>query len=162
MSEILPDSKEKAGLQIELTWIEWLICLTIGALFFFVCIPNFMQIPVRARQADAKQNLKNYFVAAKAYFVEHGTYVCGDCNFQVSKDSRYTYTLSPTVVLYPEKKLKNTGPCPDGIDPKLLARQTQTGFIAVATANIDDDSTCDRWVIDEHNDLKNIMNDVKN
>ena len=136
------------------TLIELMIVVAIIGILAAIAVPNFMKFQARARQSEAKANLKGFFTSVKAYFAEQGTYVCGTCGFSPEKKNRYQYDLSATDSIASDP----AGSCTKAANPD--PAQTSGGFTATAIGNIDSDTSCDEWSINDGNDLKNNQNDV--
>lgn len=139
------------------TLIELMIVVAIIGILAAIAIPNFLKFQSRAKQSEAKVNLKAFYTAAKARFGETDTYDCTStrCDYTPEKGYRYSYTFGKAAW-----NLTGSGDCTAaGNDTPAI---TQTAFTVVAHANIDSDSTCDTWQIDDANDLENVTNDVNN
>lgn len=136
------------------TLIELMIVVAIIGILAAIAIPNFMKFQARARQSEAKVNLKAFFTAAKGYFAEYGAYQCEDCGYQPEAKNRYTYSLSSTKTYAATDTANNT------CVPAAKGVQTASAFTATAAANIDADTSCDEWRINDGNLLTNVTNDV--
>ena len=141
------------------TLIELMIVVAIIGILAAIAVPNFMKFQARARQSEAKANLKGYFTSIKSYFAEAGSYVCGDCGFQPEKKNRYAYTYSSTASKATDP---NAGAaCAySGTPTASQSDVPPASFTATASGNIDADATCDQWSINDANDLQNGKNDV--
>ncbi|KAK1548166.1 hypothetical protein Q3G72_021518 [Acer saccharum] len=137
------------------TLIELMIVVAIIGILAAIAIPNFMKFQARARQSEAKVNLKAFFTAAKGYFAEYGAYQCEDCGYQPEAKNRYTYSLSATKTYAAQDTANNT------CTPGTKGAQTASQFTATAAANIDADATCDEWWMNDYNTLTNPTNDVE-
>jgi type IV pilus assembly protein PilA len=135
------------------TLIELMIVVAIIGILAAIAIPNFMKFQARARQSEAKANLKAFFTAAKGYFAEYGAYQCAACGFQPEHKNRYAYSLDSATVIPAQDTANNACTASGGV-------QSPAAFTAKATANIDADATCDLWSISDGNDLQNPTNDV--
>lgn len=143
------------------TLIELMIVVAIIGILAAIAIPNFVKFQARTRQSEAKNNLKAYASATKAYFQEFNRFACGDCGWAPDGNYRYNYFMSAT-----ESYTGST----DGCDQGAITNGIQTnpnpgagtagGFTGGATANIDGDVTCDGWNIDDALRLTNPTNDV--
>ncbi len=132
---------------------ELMIVVAIIGILAVIAIPNFLKYQARAKQSEAKANLVAIHTSEMAYFAEKNTYV-DDFNaigFAVTGSSQlYYYELGSS----------SFGTLPPGCTASTLDNVSDTGFTAAATANIDGDSTCDVWTIDQDKKLENVMNDV--
>ena len=141
------------------TLIELMIVVAIIGILAAIAIPNFLRFQARAKQSEAKANLKAYYTAAKSRFAEDGTYVCGLCDWTPEKNYRYDYFVDGTVDITDSVK----GLKPDNSHcgkPASSGVQAGTSFTAGSAANLDSDATCDEWTIDDSNNLANATNDV--
>jgi type IV pilus assembly protein PilA len=134
---------------------ELMIVVAIIGILAAIAIPKFMSFQARAKQSEAKANLVHIHTAEMAYFAEYNGYI-DDFNaigFGVTGSSqRYYYELGKT----------HSGTLPPGCTASTLDSVSSSGFKAVAIGNIDGDSTCDVWTIDENKNLVNVTNDVSN
>jgi len=153
------------------TLIELMIVVAIIGILSAIAIPNFIKFQSRAKQSEAKANLKGLFTAQKAYFQEKDTYsnqMIG-VGFQPERGNRYSYDLSG-----------DSGPWQDRTTSVLSDNATETGveadtfrygstsgisaimtnaittgvvigalgsFTGGASGNIDSDPTLDQWSI---------------
>ena len=149
------------------TLIELMIVVAIIGILAAIAIPNFMKFQARARQSEAKTNLKGIFTAVKAHFAEQTKYECGFCGFAPEPGYRYNYFTGGTGS---EEKTDGKAGCvatsagttqADADDPDPDSG-LPGGFTAVAAANIDGDTVCDGWFINDINTLSNQKNDVDN
>ncbi len=132
---------------------ELMIVVAIIGILAVIAIPNFLKYQARAKQSEAKNNLVAIHTSELAYFAENNKY-SDDFNaigFAVLGSSQWYYY---------ELGNSSSGTLPPGCTASTLDQVSQTGFTAVATANIDGDSTCDAWTIDENRTLLNVTNDV--
>lgn len=145
----------KKNLTKGFTLIELMIVVAIIGILAAIAIPNFSKFQQRARQSEAKTNLKAFFTAAQSYFAEFGSYQCNDCGFAPTGKNRYGYSLSSSKTISPLDTSNNTCTASGGT-------QAATTFSAVAAANIDNDATCDTWTMDQNMTLTNTIDDVLN
>ena len=136
------------------TLIELMIVVAIIGILASIAVPNFIRFTARARQSEAKSNLKGFYTAAKGYYAEQSTYACGNCDFQVEQGNRYSYYWTAALNVPRTSNVADVCTGPNG------ATQAATSFISTATANIDSDTTCDVWTINQNNLMQNTKNDV--
>ena len=145
------------------TLIELMIVVAIIGILAAIAIPNFLKFQARARQSEAKTNLKGVFTSIKAQFAEKGEYTCGFCGFSPEPGYRYNYYTGGTNA--EDKKEDGQAGCSDGLETAAQSdpdpdNNKDGGFTATAGANVDGDSTCDAWYINDGNVLSNNANDV--
>jgi len=75
------------------TLIELMIVVAIIGLLAALAIPNFIKFQAKARQSEAKSNLKAVFTAQKAYYGDKQTYydVFSVIGFEPEMNNRYAY-----------------------------------------------------------------------
>ncbi len=130
-----------------------------------IAIPNFLKFQGRARQSEAKIQLKAIFTCLKAYYAESGRYPTkfSQCGYRPEPGARYLYFLSLNEVVGGD----------GAADPALLRLRAQStlaamniqptvekeSFLAVAVGDPDNDGQLDIWAIDERNNLVHLLND---
>ena len=83
------------------TLIELMIVVAIIGLLASIAIPNFIKFQARAKQSEAKANLKAAFTAEKSYVQEKDHYetLITVVGFSPERNNRYAYFLDSTVAL---------------------------------------------------------------
>ncbi|MCY1075988.1 type IV pilin protein [Archangium lansingense] len=78
--------------------IELMIVVAIIGILAAVAIPNFLKFQARAKQAEAKANLRTWFTTQRSYLQEKGTYAeaHGTVGFSPERGNRYAYYFAPT------------------------------------------------------------------
>ena len=152
------------------TLIELMIVVAIIGILAAIAIPNFMTYQAKARQSEAKVNLGGMFTTATSYFAENNTFsvATGDTlGYKPAGSSKYmlyyggtananTITPAFNAVAVPcNTQAPSAAPVPAG-----STSTSTTGFTAGAIGNIDNDSTCDEWEINDIRNLTNTRNDV--
>jgi type IV pilus assembly protein PilA len=122
-----------------------------------IAVPNFLRFQARAKQSEAKVNLKEAYAAEKSYFAEFERYTedPAEHDWRPKLGSRYTYYIGKNVFA-PTFKEATTLAAPE--DAQSYVRDD--AFRLVAVGNLDSDDTLDVWVIDENNELVNTSNDI--
>jgi type IV pilus assembly protein PilA len=131
-----------------------------------IAVPNFLKFQSRAKQSEAKANLKGLFTAQKAHYAETGRYCTSfeKCGWEAQTGSRYIYMLGQEAVggdkadSYPLLRMRASAALTE-LD--IESRVKKGSFLLIAVGNIDSDSDLDIWTIDQDNNLKNVKNDVE-
>jgi len=152
------------------TLIELMIVVAIIGILAAIAIPNFMTYQAKARQSEAKVNLGGVFTTATSYFAENNTFSVPNANslgYVPAGNIRYNLWYGGVgSISVPLAQFKVQAPCaagPPTVGPMLPAGSTAgglTGFTAGEIGNIDSDSTCDEWEINDLRNLTNTNNDV--
>ena len=135
------------------TLIELMIVVAIIGILAAIAIPNFIKFQTRARQSEAKANLKGVFTSKKANYSDQLTYGCYACGFVPEKGNRYTYRFSAaTNEISGGDSSGDTmlAVCETSVTPSW---ETTTAFTSTACANIDADSFLDAWCMNDANAL---------
>jgi prepilin-type N-terminal cleavage/methylation domain-containing protein len=79
------------------TLIEILITLAIVGLLAAIAVPNYLRYQARAKQSEAKTNLRGIFAGQKSFLGERDAYSphVADIGFHPERGNRYAYRLSP-------------------------------------------------------------------
>ena len=99
------------------TLIELMIVVAIIGILAVIAVPNFQKFQARAKQSEAKTNLKGIYTAKVANFQASDTYVCHNncfCDWQLDggvgaaadalpteSTARYSYTCNDTATDVP-------------------------------------------------------------
>lgn len=142
------------------TLIELMIVVAIIGILAAIAVPNFMKFQARARQAEAKTNLRAWGTAVKSYFAEYNTYTCTDCGWQVEPKNRYSYSTGGGTVTPVDPAMVTAGVGTCGA-PTSTAGTAMLPPTAQAIGQIDNDPVCDKWDYDPNtNVMNNTTNDV--
>ena len=146
-------SKKLIG-QKGFTLIELMIVVAIIGILAAIAIPNFMQYQAKSKQSEAKTNLGGIYTSEVAYFGEQNAFSNDFAliGFQVASTGtqRYTFTLGGTA-------LTSANAVAAGCTTYTGANVSTSpvGWTALATGNIDGDTFCDIWTM---NDTKSLFN----
>jgi type IV pilus assembly protein PilA len=112
------------------TLIELMIVVAIIGILAAIAIPNFIKFQARAKQSEAKANLKAMFTAEKAYIQEKDAYntLINIVGFSPERNNRYAYFLSSTGTLEDRSGATKSSASTDsgvGVDTYRYANATQ-------------------------------------
>jgi type IV pilus assembly protein PilA len=150
------------------TLIELMIVVAIIGILASIAIPNFLTYQAKSKQSEAKVSLGAIATSAITYNAEVAgspTYVAvniGQIGYAIVGTPRYTfwYDISGTPTRFPGgAAVVASGGCDPTAAPAGAAASV-SGFTAVANGQIDSDSTCDVWTMNDMKTLSNITNDV--
>jgi type IV pilus assembly protein PilA len=155
------------------TLIELMIVVAIIGILAMIAIPNFIKFQCRAKQSEAKSNLKALFQAQKSFFAEYDEYNLLDrVGFDPEPGNRYTYCNSPTDCRtcetgigsgFPRAMCNGAGPVQmecTGARPGFTGADAPNDmFTSCATGNIDNNSDWDAWRMNDANAMVNDDND---
>ncbi|HEY3347567.1 MAG TPA: prepilin-type N-terminal cleavage/methylation domain-containing protein [Nitrospirota bacterium] len=135
------------------TLIELMIAVAIIGILAAIAIPNYMRYMSKAKQAEAKSNLKGIFTVETTYYSEHNVFVTDFTGmvWEPVGPFRYAYSMGGGI------KGLNIPFTAEGNDPP---GADAGSFTAVAWGNIDSDPAFDTWQINNKNELENRHNDI--
>jgi type IV pilus assembly protein PilA len=149
------------------TLIELMIVVAIIGILAAIAIPNFSKFQARAKQSEAKSNLKGVFTAQKSWFQEKDAYstAVGHIGFAPERGNRYAYRIGPGALEPRDAAIVPTGfsfegittdvfkygpttpheapfangasGIPNGGTPGLYTTHDIAHFLATATGNVD-------------------------
>lgn len=141
----------------------------LGLLYFTVHVMESFQYQSKVRQQEAKGGLGVLYAYATALKEKNNTYEMADISaFDYSllgAKRRYSFWYSvngvPTAIPLPSNGRYITGTCDVTTPPATVSvASSQRGFTAAAKGNIDDDSTCDEWSINDARVLQHTLDDL--
>jgi Tfp pilus assembly protein PilE len=148
--------KKKSGFLLNI-----LIIGAFVAILAAIALPDYMTFNIKAYQAEARRNLSLIHKAQMKYHSDHNEYFMGPGCFEKLNiefgypSKRYSFYCG-TEILAPQEPANNLRLCdhPDPPEP------TDEVFFIMAVGNVDQDSKCDIWIINEAGVDENIVNDV--
>lgn len=108
----------------------------------------------RARMAEARTGLQRVYEAAAAFKAQHGTYEIGDrgelaLEGLVARRYSFWYAVRGEPRMLPGSATR-TAPCDLTTPPTAVTVTASTSaFVAAAKGDLDGDTTCDEWSINE-------------
>jgi prepilin-type N-terminal cleavage/methylation domain-containing protein len=132
------------------TLIELMIVVVIISILAAMAIPRFMRASVKAKQSEAKANLKQIYTMEHAYRQEKDTYYPGDGSTVVAQPGESFGPLSIEIMFPAFYSYAITG--------------NVNSFTAVAgsksSGGLDDDPTQDVWTINQDGVITCVINDA--
>lgn len=136
------------------TLIELMIVVAIVGVLAAIAIPNFLVYRTKAKQVEAKIQLKAIHSSEMAYFGENNFFTDSLWALEWEPKTYCTYKYSVGVDFKghpnPGGAAMNNAPPDAGVGD----------FTAVAWANIDKDSAVDTWQVSKDYSITNVYNDV--
>ena len=156
------------------TMLELIVSLGIVAVLGALCVPGFSRLQGRAKQAEAKTNLRALSDFEQAYYMSFDTFTpsVARIGFSPTRGNRYQYNLAGTSSLNADARTGTTANTPAAADAIMIdtfkypsaykevrlaalkcgsVAAVTAGifgrFVATAQGNIDDDPTPDQWSI---------------
>lgn len=128
-----------------------------------VAIPNFIKFQARAKQAEAKINLKTAYTFQRGYAAEKDRLgrTFEEIGFGPQPGRRYTYCMGKQCIPCDRTDCKvspEPSPC-QGLTS--VGKSASDNFSICAYGNVDSDADWDVWVIDKSGEPENLSNDVK-
>jgi type IV pilus assembly protein PilA len=161
-------------LQRGFTLVELMIVVAIIGILAAIAIPNFTKFQARAKQSEAKANLKGIYTAKHAAYGETDTFKCasagggtgdGFCGWSTNVRTRYVYRAGGDVNsaalvfgLFVQTTIDEDVCVAD--NDAVPMGETERTFTATAVGQIDSDALCDWWSINHEGTLVNDQNDV--
>ena len=150
------------------TLIELMIVVAIIGILAAIAIPNFIAYQAKSKQAEAKVSLGAIFTSAVAYQAESNpqSYLpatIDQIGYQPSGNPRYRFWYYAGAASAPFPGTTGVAaPCNTTPSTTMAVLASVTGFTAGAKGNIDGDTTCDEWHMNDFRALTNDLNDVSN
>lgn len=151
------------------TMIELMIVVAIIGFLSMISVPSFLKFLSKAKRAEAYMNLGSLYVAQKAHWAEHGTYSTmlngkdgigwkpeGYSSGGSQEKFNYTYGFSQGQ----EGQSFFTGKLSTPQTALGTTKADKEGFIIAAAGDIDGDGTADLLTVNQHNDIKIVIDDL--
>ena len=134
------------------TLVELMIVVAIIGILAAIAIPNFLKYQAKAKQGEAKVNLKGIYTAELSYLAESDAYASFTAvGFSLAASNpRYEYDIGVG------STVGGSATCDSGT----AGVSGTPDFTATGCGNIDGDAVIDSWSINDVNVLTNSTNDV--
>ncbi len=142
---------EKPNTQRGFTLIELMIVVVIISILAAMAIPRFLRASVKAKQSEAKLNLKQIYTMEHAYRQEKDSYFPGDGSTVVAQPGENFAPIGVEIMFPAYYSYSITG--------------NASSFTAVAgtkrETGLDEDATIDVWTINQNGVLTCTIDDSK-
>lgn len=151
------------------TMIELMIVVAIIGFLSMISVPSFLKFLSKAKRAEAYMNLGSLYVAQKAHWAEHGTYSLmllgkdsigwkpeGYSGGGVQEKFNYTYGFNQGQ----EGQSYFTGKLATPQSALGTTKADKESFLIAAAGDIDGDGTADLLTVNQHNDIKIVIDDL--
>ncbi|HEB41430.1 MAG TPA: prepilin-type N-terminal cleavage/methylation domain-containing protein [Candidatus Dependentiae bacterium] len=148
--------------------IELMVVVAIIGFLAMIALPSFTKFLAKAKRAEAYMNLSSIYAAQKAYWAEHGKYssvLSGEGGIGWKPEGYkgggpqerfyYTYGFAGS-----EGTNYFTGKLNTSSSYLSEAKAGENSFVAVAAGDIDGDGKPDILVVDEHNNIRVVQDDL--
>lgn len=128
-----------------------------------VAMPNFIKFQARAKQSEARSNLRAAYTFQRGYVAEKDRLgrTFEEIGFGPGPGRRYTYCMGKQCIPCDRTDCKvspEPSPC-QGLTT--LGKGADDNFSICAYGNVDSDDAWDVWVIDKSGEPENLSNDVE-
>jgi prepilin-type N-terminal cleavage/methylation domain-containing protein len=132
------------------TLIELMIVVVIISILAAMAIPRFMRASVKAKQSEAKANLKQIYTMEQAYRQEKDSYYPGDGSTVVAQPGESFAPLFIEIMFPAFYSYSITG--------NINTFTAKAG--SKSSSGLDDDPTQDVWTVDQNGVITCITNDA--
>ncbi|MBS2027771.1 MAG: DUF4190 domain-containing protein [Deltaproteobacteria bacterium] len=146
-----PNELGGKGIAIAALVVPWVMIFFTG-IFAAIAIPNFIRYESRAKQSEAKTNLRMIYIAEQSYEAEHNKPAenFADLDFRPEAKHRYAYFMHGDVI-----------PASVGFVPPTFHPQGErSDVLATAVANLDTDPTLDVWIVTTGGEVIQLKDDI--
>ena len=144
-----PAKKKNVSLFIILAIVAVGGCCVFG-IIAAIAIPNYVRYVGKAKQSEAKLNIKSLYSAQKAHFAELDAYSTNASELGLLPGTRFTCFVTPTSSVasttVPATTYEQLHLSADN-QPGVVGECPSCEFTAVCAGNIDSDDTLDVWSI---------------